>query len=140
MPDSSFGIPEDRKYPLDTEQHVKSAIKLFGHAEESKKKKLAKNIRAAASKYDITIPRNTQCYRYLSEGGIETMIPGDVTNVIFDMGGVLVNNDMHKAIDTGLRVKDYVAHQIYDFYKDNLFCTGEKRIDLYDIQSMKEWL
>ena len=140
LPDSSFGIPEDRKYPLDTEQHVKSAIKLFGHAEESKKKKLAKNIRAAASKYDITIPGNTQCYRYLSEGGIETMIPGDVTNVIFDMGGVLVNNDMHKAIDTGLRVKDYVAHQIYDFYKDNLFCTGEKRIDLYDIQGMKEYV
>ena len=140
LPDSSFGIPEDRKYPLDTEQHVKSAIKLFGHAEESKKKKLAKNIRAAASKYDITIPENTQCYKYLSEGGIETIIPGDITNVIFDMGGVLVNNDMHKAIDTGLRVKDYVAHKIYDFYEDNLFCTNEKRIDLYDVQCMKEYV
>lgn len=67
LPDSSFGIPEDRKYPLDTEQHVKSAIKLFGHAEESKKKSLAKRINVAAKKYDITIPETTQCYKYLSE-------------------------------------------------------------------------
>ena len=67
LPDSSFGIPEDRKYPLDTKEHVKSAIKLFGHAEESKKKSLARKIQNAAKKYNIDIPENTQCYKYLHE-------------------------------------------------------------------------
>lgn len=67
LPDSAFGIPEDRKFPLDTEQHVKSAIRLFGHASEEKKKSLAHRIAAAAKKYDIKIPETTQCYKYLHE-------------------------------------------------------------------------
>ena len=65
--DDEFGIPEDRKYPLDTRQHVLSAIKLFGHAEEPKKKELAKRINKAAKKYNIKIPETTQCYKYLTE-------------------------------------------------------------------------
>ena len=67
LPDSSFGIPEDRKFPLDTEQHVKSAIKLFGHAEESKKKLLAKRIRAAAKRYSIDIKDTSMVAKYLKE-------------------------------------------------------------------------
>ena len=27
LPDSEFGIPEDRKFPLDTAEHAHSAIK-----------------------------------------------------------------------------------------------------------------
>ena len=64
---SDFGIPEDKKYPLDTEEHVKSAIKLFGHAEEDKKHKLAKRIKAAASKYGIEINKDTEVDKYLNE-------------------------------------------------------------------------
>ena len=64
---SDFGIPEDKKYPLDTEAHVKSAIKLFSHAEESKKHKLAKRIKTAASKYGIEIKKNTEVDKYLNE-------------------------------------------------------------------------
>ena len=65
LPDSEFGIPEDRKFPLDTEEHVQSAIKLFGHAEESKKKSLAKKIASKAKQYNIEIPETTQVYEYL---------------------------------------------------------------------------
>lgn len=67
LPDSKFGIPEDRKFPLDTKQHVKSAIRLFGHAEESKKKSLALRIKKAANEYDIEIPENTQVYKYITK-------------------------------------------------------------------------
>lgn len=67
LPDSEFGIPEDRKFPLDTKEHVQSAIKLFGHAEESKKKLLAKKIASKAKQYDIEIPENTQVYKYLNK-------------------------------------------------------------------------
>ncbi len=67
LKDSDFGIPEDRKFPLDTEQHVRSAIKLFGHAEESKKKSLAKKIYKRAKDYGIEVPNTTQVYKYIHE-------------------------------------------------------------------------
>ena len=70
LKDNQFGIPEDRKYPLDSKKHVMSAIKLFGHAEESKKKALAERIKTAADKYNINIPETTQANKYLSESGI----------------------------------------------------------------------
>ena len=79
LKDSQFGIPEDRKFPLDTKEHVKSAIKLFGHAEESKKKELANRIKRAADKYDIEIPESTQCYKYLHESSNDTIIMTEST-------------------------------------------------------------
>ena len=44
LPDSAFGIPELRKYPLDTEAHVLSAIKFFNYVEPKYEEELAKNI------------------------------------------------------------------------------------------------
>lgn len=137
LPDKAFGIPEDRKYPLDTEQHVRSAIKLFGHAEEGKKKKLAQNIRSAAKKYDISIPENTQCYKYLNEGSIESVIPEGVANVVFDMGSVLVNHNMIKTLHEGLILSHFVVHEIYDFLQETLFVEGGKQIDLCTTEWMK---
>ena len=141
LPDSSFGIPEDRKYPLDTEQHVKSAIKLFGHAEESKKKSLAKRINAAAKKYDISIPETTQCYKYLSEGGFYDMIPEDITTIVFDMGGVLVNSDIEGAIHNGLHVSHLLAHEIQDLILDNILCCEpkDKRIKTCSLDCIKKY-
>jgi putative hydrolase of the HAD superfamily len=101
LPDSSFGIPEDRKFPLDTEQHVKSAIKLFGHAEESKKKQLAQRISTAAKRYNVKISDTCQINKYLTES-VEHIIPKDIDTLIFDMGKVLVGDttkDMLTASD-----------------------------------------
>ena len=137
LPDKAFGIPEDRKYPLDTEQHVKSAIKLFGHAEESKKKKLAQNIRSAAKKYDITIPENTQCYKYLNEGSIESIIPEGITNVIFDMGGVLVNQNTLKALKDTIFADEHICHKIDDFMCDEIFTIENKDVDRWYTDDMK---
>lgn len=141
LPDSSFGIPEDRKYPLDTEQHVKSAIKLFGHAEESKKKSLAQRINAAAKKYDISIPETTQCYKYLSEGGFYDMIPEDINTIVFDMGGVLVNSDIEGTIHNGLHVSHLLAHEIQDLILDNILCCEpkDKRIKTCSLDYIKKY-
>lgn len=65
LPDEAFGIPEDRKFPLDTKKRVISAIRLFGHAEEGKKKELAKRIAKRAADYGIKISETTQVYKYL---------------------------------------------------------------------------
>ncbi len=101
LPDSAFGIPEDRKYPLDTRKHVQSAIKLFGHAEEGKKKQLAKRICNAAKQYNISIPDTSRINSYLTES-VQHFIPKDIDILIFDMGSVLVGDktkDMFIASD-----------------------------------------
>ena len=67
LPNYKFGIEDKRKFELDTKKHVESAIKLFGHAEESDKKHLAKRIAEEAEKYGIEIPETTQVYKYLHE-------------------------------------------------------------------------
>lgn len=140
LPDSAFGIPEDRKYPLDTEQHVRSAIKLFGHAEENKKKSLAKSIRSAAKKYDIRIPETTQCYKYLSEGGIESIIPDNIRAVVFDMDSVLVDFTTRKTIIQGLPIYNYLARKIYDFIEENLLHAQTKEKDLWSVDQMKKYI
>lgn len=87
LPDSAFGIPESRKFPLDTEQHVKSAIKLFGHCDEDKKKELAKRIASKAKKYGIKIPETTQVYKYLHEA-LNDIIDD---NVILEKGEFIIH-------------------------------------------------
>jgi hypothetical protein len=44
LPDSSFGLPKERKYPIVDAHSVKSAIKLFYHCPEEKRGQLAKAI------------------------------------------------------------------------------------------------
>lgn len=52
LPDSAFGT-DDRRYPLDTKEHVYSAIRLFGHCDLNSRPHLAKKIFSAMRKYDI---------------------------------------------------------------------------------------
>ena len=55
LPDSKFGLPEKRKYPLDTEARVRSAIKFFNYVSKEDEKELADNIIKAIKKYDIKV-------------------------------------------------------------------------------------
>ena len=55
LDDSDFGLPEDRKFPLDNAKRVKSAIKFFNYCPKEKEKELADNIIKAIEKYNIKI-------------------------------------------------------------------------------------
>lgn len=118
LPDSDFGIPDERKFPLDTEQHVRSAIKLFGHAPEDKKKSLARKISSRAKSYGIEIPNTTQVYKYLHEEDEHKHADhSELETIIFDIGGVLVENlDVDEMmLDAGIP-----GYFIQDF-KDNFW-------------------
>ncbi len=54
LPDSVFGVPEQRKYPLNDEKHVRSAIKLFNYVEPKYEAELARNIKKKMKQYNIT--------------------------------------------------------------------------------------
>lgn len=79
LPDAAFGIPEERKYPLDTEEHVRSAIKLFNHVNGKYEAKLAKNIIKKMDEYnitDITIGEKNRLSKYIAESVvIESPVP-----------------------------------------------------------------
>lgn len=44
LPDSSFGLPKQRRYPMPDKQHVLMAIRFFNHVEKEYEEELAKNI------------------------------------------------------------------------------------------------
>lgn len=138
LPDSAFGIPEDKKYPLDSKKHVNSAIKLFGHAEESKKKELAKRIKTASDKFNIDISKTSQCYKYLNESA--NIIPDNVNNIIFDMGNVLVYGDEVINFDKIDRIPKEYIDEINNIINDTLFHSKNPDIHYYNINKAKSYL
>ena len=69
LPDSAFGIPEKRKFPLNDRAHVIAAIKFFNRADDEDKEYLAKRIKAAMKKYNISddkIGKKNELRKYLN--------------------------------------------------------------------------
>lgn len=64
--DSDFGLPKNRKYPLDTADHVRSAIRFFNYVSKEDEKELADNIIKAIKKFDldIKIGKNNRLSKY----------------------------------------------------------------------------
>ena len=52
---NEFGLPNERKYPLDSEKHVRSAIKFFNYCKEQEEEQLASNIIRAIKKFDMKV-------------------------------------------------------------------------------------
>lgn len=54
LPDEAFGVSDLRKFPLDTEKHVRSAIKFFNYVDKEHEKELASKIIKKMKEYNIT--------------------------------------------------------------------------------------
>lgn len=55
LPDSAFGIPSKRKFPLNDPAHVKAAVKMFRHASPADRPELARRIKRAIKKFNLDI-------------------------------------------------------------------------------------
>ena len=53
LKDSDFGVPNKRKFPLDTEAHTRSAVKFFNYVDPEDEEELAKRLISAINKYNI---------------------------------------------------------------------------------------
>ena len=64
--DKEYGIPEEKKFPLDTRAHVISAVKFFNYAKPRFRKELAKNLIKKIKEYDIrlTPTKTNDFYNY----------------------------------------------------------------------------
>lgn len=55
LPDSVFGIPETREFPLVDAEHVRAAEAYFRYAPDHKKAALARGILAKAAEYGVNV-------------------------------------------------------------------------------------
>ena len=55
LPDSAFGIPETREFPMPDAAHVRAAEAYFRYAPEDKKAELARRILAKAAELRVTV-------------------------------------------------------------------------------------
>lgn len=69
IPTKQFGLPAQRKYPLHDEEHVRQAVKMFGHCPKEDQKELAGNIRKAMKRHHIQmkIGKDNPLSQYLGE-------------------------------------------------------------------------
>ena len=68
IPDSEFGIPSLRKYPLHTREFCLKAIRLFGHVDQEHEAELAHNIIRKMKEYNIpmdAVGKNNRLYKYI---------------------------------------------------------------------------
>ncbi len=67
LPDSEFGLPRLRAYPLNDEKHVRLAIQMFGHCKDPEDRNtLAKNIFKKVKEFnmEVTIGKTSALYDY----------------------------------------------------------------------------
>lgn len=131
LPDSEFGVPEERKYPLDTEQHVYSAIKLFNHVNPKYEAELARNIKRKMKKYNITnvsIGPNNRFGKYYKKGVKESMDITMESSTLYDappIKNVIMykNNGMNNAIVSipGNNIKLRGRSEVLIFKKDKVY-------------------
>ena len=71
LPDDVFGIPQERKYPMQDKQHVKAAIKFFNYVEPKYEEQLANRIIENMKIYNIdasSIGDKNRLKKYIIEG------------------------------------------------------------------------
>ena len=110
IPVEQFGLPEERKYPLDTPEHVRSAIKLFGHCEEDKKHQLAVRIMKAAKKFNIEIKEDTEVYKYANMKSIKEEMLNEEVEYDYNSPSFITPN-------TGKITEEYMTYNV-----DNQTC------------------
>ena len=54
LDDSTFGIPSQRRYPLNDRSHILAEIRMFNHVDSAHEAELARNIKRKMKEYSIS--------------------------------------------------------------------------------------
>lgn len=66
MDPSSFGIPSQKKYPMNDAKHVKLAIRFFNHVDKEHEQELARNIKKKIKEYNVTGIKHSDKNRFFN--------------------------------------------------------------------------
>ena len=133
LPDSAFGIPSKRKYPLDTEAHVRSAIRFFNYVSKEDEQELADSINKAIRKFNITdikVGKNNRFSKYykpINESTIEMVEENDIETVIDNLSSFIAFSGYYKDI---AKVKDIITPSFYYEMTQNLEMTIKSLKDI----------
>lgn len=66
LKDSDFGLPKEKRFPINDEAHVRKAIQFFKYCEKTKRNELSLNINKKLREYDlqITVKRSNPFSKY----------------------------------------------------------------------------
>ena len=134
LPDSAFGVPSKRKFPLDTEAHVRSAIKFFNYVDPEDEEELAKNILKAMKKFNITdvhvSDKNRFSKYYKNPVNESTEIP--------KYHGIIGELDLYYyAWKNGTMAESIAKEKILQAMKNNLCLDSDATVR--DIPTLKEY-
>lgn len=152
-----YGIPELKKYPLDTKQHVISAIKLFGHVNKEHEQELADNIIKKIEYYnlkdEVSVGDDNRFKKYFDDYFSEEVLD-ELQGELFEENVFISRDDIYYDFDkfesgqknvlliTGFSGsgKSTLAEQLASKYKcdyfmiDSLEYYGERYMTLDDLK------
>lgn len=121
LPDSEFGIPRLRAYPLNDEKHVRQAIRMFGHCKDPKDKKtLANRIFAKVDEFgmEVKIGKNNPLYEYAPKALQEASLAGTDDLPPYDPKETKLGRRSREDI-----IKEHLRKN--NLFYDNIFYNGE---------------
>lgn len=142
LPDSEFGIPSKRAYPLNDKSHVLAAIRMFNHVSEEDEKQLASNIKKKIKAYgmadEVKVSEKNKFSKYYSSpkkesAGIDN--EEKASNIEYDSYNCPMIGDHDKDYYSVLQILDtfdedeFKKVSFYPTYKNNEHI--EKRIVSY---------
>lgn len=136
LPDSAFGVPGKRKFPLDTEAHVRSAVKFFNYVDSEDEEELAANLKEAMNKYDI--------HMNVSDANRFSQYYHETFNMLQESAGIPKYHGILSSLDLyyynwmrGISPESIVKEKILRTMKNNLCLDSDATVK--DIPSIKEY-
>lgn len=108
LPDEMFGLPKERKYPLNDIDHVREAIRFFNYCSKDKKEELAKNILEAAKKFNLEIGKDIEVGKNNSFKNYININNASIESLVSDEDDIIDNilNNGFKECFKGLSKKE----------------------------------
>lgn len=96
IPESEFGVPSKRKFPLDSAQHIKSAIRFFNYVEPEDEAELAKRIKKKAKEFGVPIRcgKKNRLSKYISKKYVNEFM---AANAIGNDAYAVINGSIKQA-------------------------------------------
>lgn len=116
LPESEFGVPGKRKFPLDTPERVKSAIRFFNYVDPSDEAELAKRIKEKAKKFGVAI-------RCGKKNRLSKYITKEYVNEFMAAGAI--GNDAYAVINGSIKQAAY--QNGYKYIEDDEYPYTKKR-------------
>lgn len=126
LDDSQFGIPEERKYPLNDEAHVRAAVKFFNKVEPKYEESLARRIikRIKELNLDIQVGEDNKLSKYYKSPKKESMVLVNASSNPIDLEKYKSEKELEDDLEYGNLLKYFNESGSYKapyFINDSLY-------------------